>query len=90
MPEIRQVPELYTNHQFFFVFFCRACGFVQPTVQHSHPSVVVGHVAPTTIAGIYDVYVSVGRRDGTPEIALPLSQDDGQRRYKIGQLQIEQ
>jgi len=50
----------------------------------------VGHVAPTTIDGIYDVYVSVGRRDGTPVIALPLSQDDGQRRYKIGQLQIEQ
>jgi hypothetical protein len=49
----------------------------------------VGHVAPTTVAGIYDVYVSVGRRDGTPVIALPLSQDDGQRRYKIGQLQVE-
>jgi hypothetical protein len=50
----------------------------------------VGHVAPTTVAGLCDVYVSVGRRDGTPVIALPLAHEDGQRRYKVGQLQIEE
>jgi len=35
-----------------------------------------------------DVFVSVGRRDGTPEIALPLPHDDGQRRYRIGKIDI--
>ncbi|MDR1491903.1 MAG: DUF4832 domain-containing protein [Planctomycetaceae bacterium] len=48
----------------------------------------VGLVAPTTAPGIYDVYVSVGRSDGTPQIALPLPDNDGQRRYKIGQIEL--
>jgi hypothetical protein len=48
----------------------------------------VGYIAPTTLAGDYDLYVSVGRRDGTPEIALPLDGDDGARRYKVGRITI--
>ncbi len=40
-------------------------------------------------AGTYDVFVSVGRLDGTPEIALPLDHDDGQRRYRIGQIIVK-
>jgi len=48
----------------------------------------IGFVAPTTKPGIYDVYVSIGRRDGTPQIALPLPNDDGQRRYKVGQIEL--
>ena len=47
-----------------------------------------GVFAPPTRAGTYDVYVSVGRRDGTPLIALPLSQGDGQRRYRLGQVRL--
>lgn len=47
-------------------------------------SFLVGHVAPTTKPGTYDVYVSVGRRDGTPTISLPLAGHDGQKRYKLG------
>lgn len=43
---------------------------------------------PATKAGTYDVYVSVGRRDGTPVIELPLSGSDGQRRYKLGQVRL--
>lgn len=43
---------------------------------------------PPTKPGTYEVFVSVGDRDGTPRIALPLANDDGQRRYKIGQLQL--
>ena len=48
-----------------------------------------GYIAPTTRAGTYDVYVSVGQRDGTPVLALPLPGDDGQRRYKIGQMELK-
>ncbi len=48
----------------------------------------VGLIAPKTVAGTYDVFVSVGRRNGTPTIALPLSDDDGQRRYKIGTINV--
>jgi hypothetical protein len=46
-----------------------------------------GH-APPTKAGGYDLFVSVGQRDGTPGIALPLAGDDGQRRYKLGQIRL--
>jgi hypothetical protein len=38
--------------------------------------------------GTYDVYVSVGMLDGTPQIALPLDQDDGQRRYRVGAIEV--
>ena len=39
-------------------------------------------------AGEYDVFVSVGRRDGTPVIALPLADADGHRRYKLGKITV--
>ena len=45
-----------------------------------------GFVAPTTRPGEVDVFVSVGLRDGTPQIALPMMDDDGERRYKVGRL----
>jgi len=46
-------------------------------------------VVPSTAPGVYDIYVSVGRRDGTPEIALPLDlPTDGHRRYKVGVIKI--
>lgn len=48
----------------------------------------VGHVAPTTKRGVYDVYVSVGTRDGTPVYELPLPDSDGKKRYKIGQIEL--
>lgn len=38
--------------------------------------------------GKYDLYVSVGRRDGTPVIALPYGEEDGHRRYKIGRITV--
>ena len=47
-----------------------------------------GLIAPTTKAGTYDVFVSVGERDGTPVLALPLKDDDGQRRYRLGKLEL--
>ena len=48
----------------------------------------IGHVAPTTKPGVYDVYVSVGTRDGTPVYELPLPDSDGKKRYKIGQIEL--
>lgn len=39
--------------------------------------------------GEYDVFISVARRDGTPVIALPLADDDGQRRYKLGRITVQ-
>ncbi len=39
-------------------------------------------------AGTYDVFVSVGQLDGTPQIALPLDGDDGQRRYRVGTIRV--
>ena len=45
--------------------------------------------APVTPPGVYDLYVSAGLRDGTPTLALPLDHDDGQRRYRLGSINLE-
>jgi hypothetical protein len=47
-----------------------------------------GLVAPTTRPGTYDLFISVGRRDGTPTLALPLPGDDGQHRYLLGKITL--
>jgi hypothetical protein len=44
--------------------------------------------AHNVTAGKYDVYVSVGARDGTPAIALPLAGSDGHGRYRLGTVQL--
>ena len=49
----------------------------------------VGLIAPTTKPGTYDLFISVGTRDGTPQIALPLTGDDGQRRYRLGTVALQ-
>jgi hypothetical protein len=54
-----------------------------PVVQHAS-GFTAGRIAPVTRPGAYSLFVSVGRRDGTPVIALPLTGDDEQRRYKVG------
>jgi hypothetical protein len=38
--------------------------------------------------GTYDLFISVGSRIGTPRIALPLSDGDGQRRYRLGKIAV--
>jgi hypothetical protein len=40
--------------------------------------------------GTYDVFISVGDRDGTPRLALPLADSDGHRRYRLGSVKITQ
>ncbi len=54
-----------------------------PVTEHES-EFIIGLYAPTTRPGTYDLYISVGQRDGTPTIALPLKDSDGQRRYRIG------
>ncbi|WP_165233445.1 DUF4832 domain-containing protein [Aquisphaera insulae] len=48
----------------------------------------LGIFAPPTPPGDYEVYVSVGRRDGTPVLSLPLPNGDGARRYKLGTITL--
>jgi hypothetical protein len=60
----------------------------QAPVKEHRSEFIAGLVAPTTQPGAYDVFVSVGKRDGTPTIALPLRDHDGQRRYKVGTLEL--
>jgi hypothetical protein len=38
--------------------------------------------------GKHDVFVSVGLLDGTPQIALPMDNDDNQRRYRLGEIEL--
>jgi hypothetical protein len=52
-------------------------------------SFTIGRTAPATKPGSYDLFISVGMRDGTPRIALPLTDDDGQRRYRLGTVKLE-
>jgi hypothetical protein len=62
--------------------------------RQSHFTVAFPHVegsrrhAPPVKPGSYDVFVSVGQRDGTPRIALPLPQPDGLGRYKVGRITL--
>ena len=48
-----------------------------------------GPNVPTVAPGAYSLAVSVGRRDGTPRIALPLDGQVGKsRRYRLGKITI--
>jgi hypothetical protein len=38
--------------------------------------------------GAYDVYISVGRPARNPSIALPLPDDDGHRRCRLGAIEV--
>ena len=38
--------------------------------------------------GVYDLYISVGTATGEPVLALPLANDDGHRRYRLGSIKV--
>jgi hypothetical protein len=38
--------------------------------------------------GTFDLFISIGTTTGTPRIALPLPGDDGQRRYRLGEVTV--
>ena len=60
-----------------------------PPITEHVSGFTIGLVAPVTKPGTYDLFVSVGPRDGTPRIALPLGGDDGQRRYRLGTISLQ-
>jgi hypothetical protein len=39
-------------------------------------------------AGEFDLFVSVGKKDGTPLYELPYGEHDGHKRYKIGKITL--
>jgi len=39
-------------------------------------------------AGDCEIFISAGRRDGTPTLELPYEGDDGNKRYKLGNIKI--
>lgn len=47
-----------------------------------------GVFKPAIKPGHYDAFISIGLVDGTPKIALPLDNEDGNRRYKIGTIYL--
>ena len=57
------------------------------TVAYRHRDPAGDH-APPTRPGDYSLFVSIGARDGTPRIALPLPDEDGHHRYKVGQIRL--
>ena len=57
------------------------------TVAMNHLDPVGAH-GPPTKPGNYEVFISVGERDGTPRIELPHMNNDGNRRYKVGQIRL--
>lgn len=42
----------------------------------------------TLPGGEYEAYLSVGKLDGTPVVALPINGDDGNKRYHIGKVSV--
>lgn len=42
------------------------------------------------LPGNYNLYISVGMRDGTPVLELPYKDNDGYKRYKFGTLIVEE
>ena len=53
-----------------------------------HPEFDPGKTVSLLKPGTYTLAVSVGRRDGKPEIALPLEGDSVRRLYPIGRMTI--
>ena len=60
-----------------------------PAVARVFPCLLGRWGAPTFRYGELDVYVSVGKADGTPVYELPLPDGDGHRRYRLGKVRFE-
>lgn len=54
-------------------------------LRHVDPA---GTFAPPTPPGDYDLWVSVGTRDGTPRLELPMGGGDGHRRFRLGRITV--
>ena len=56
---------------------------------HSASFALGAWLAPQVPPGEHEAFVSVGEADGTPVFELPLSDDDGHRRYRVGKISVE-
>jgi hypothetical protein len=59
-----------------------------PDKAEARPQETTFLLPPILKPGTYQVYVSVGSRTGTPRIALPLAEEDGVRRYRLGVIRV--
>lgn len=87
------VPELMRTSTFNIGFLTPQEFFNEFTMkmeQRPGSDFAAGPVTPVTKPGLYDLFVSVGKKDGTPLISLPLTGDDGQHRYKIGRILVKE
>jgi len=48
------------------------------------------HFFRTCKAGMYQLYVSLGKKDGTPLYELPYKDSDGKKRYFMGRIMVEE
>ena len=55
-------------------------------LEHTATFILGRWTAPVLPEGTFNVFVSVGEADGTPRVALPLPEDDGHRRYRLGRI----
>ncbi len=70
------------------VFDARDLPVAAPGQAEARPEVAAFALPVNLKPGAYSVWISVGTRIGTPKIALPLDGDDGQRRYRLGNLTV--
>ncbi len=63
----------------------KRCSRFTVAMRHVEPR---GSHAPPMPPGVYTVFTSIGSLDGTPQIALPMAGDDGQRRYRLGTVNV--
>jgi Domain of unknown function (DUF4832)/Beta-galactosidase len=61
-----------------------------PDLDENDQPLITYQLPPSQILrpGTYGVYISVGTATGEPMIALPLPDDDGHRRYRLGSIKV--
>ena len=57
--------------------------------QNHIANIIINPKGPQLQRGTYDLYISFGDRIGTPQIALPLANDDGMHRYRVGTITVD-
>ena len=70
-------------------FDVRTLEVAEPNAAPTQTTASTHHFAPNMPKGAFDLFISIGNQDGTPRIALPLEGDDGQRRYRLGTITVE-
>jgi hypothetical protein len=75
---------VFTDEQFEIRSLAPAAPDQAKSTEREWSVVVPANLKP----GLYNLFVSVGNRAGSPTIALPLASEDGQHRYRLGQVRV--